>query len=83
MGVIYELARQTLRHHDELAESGWIVSPLPHEAEVRAALARSDSPSPEGLRGILVDVLGDALDGYGDPEAWADVILDRLNHQKE
>jgi len=45
MGVVFDLARETLRTHDRLADRGWVMNPIPHEAEVRTIL-RAAQPEP-------------------------------------
>jgi hypothetical protein len=45
--VILQLAREALVLHDEWTERGWLMWPLPREADVRAALSETEEPSRE------------------------------------
>jgi hypothetical protein len=39
--VVRQLARESLNVRDQAEARGWLMTPLPHEAEVRAALAET------------------------------------------
>ncbi len=42
--VIFDLAREALDRRDLWAANGYVMTPMPHEAEVRAALTRKETP---------------------------------------
>ena len=72
--VEQELQAQKLR------EAGWIVRPSMTEptADTRLRPESETRTLREAQVEVVMDVLEDALDGYGDPSKWADIIVTRL-----
>ena len=49
------------------------------KAERDLPALRSSESDRERDKAIVMDILEDALDGYGDPSKWADIIVDALS----
>ena len=63
LAIIYDLARESLAKREEFAKNGWAMLDMPHEAEVRAALAATPEPAPLDVERLARAIHADPAQG--------------------